>query len=88
LKLFNSFVSTISIFTSKNVKMVGLILPAQRKIFKVDISEWGWESFWDKLKDCIDQKSKRASLYTLPLLEYAIFESERQRVGTHIHKIF
>lgn len=65
---------------------VGLILPAQHKIFKVDISGWNWKPFWDKLKGCIDQKSKRESLYSLPFLEYSIFESERQRVGTHISK--
>lgn len=65
---------------------IGLILPAQRKIFKVDIQGWNWKPFWDKLKGCIVLKEARLQLYRLPMLEYAIFTAQHQRVGTHVEK--
>jgi len=68
------------------VTHVGLILPAQRKIFKVDVREWNWKPFWNKLKECIALKEAQSRLYQMPMLEHAIFLTESQRVGTHIEK--
>lgn len=44
------------------VKFVGLILPAQNIIFKVELKNWDWKSFWNKLKDCINKKSQQKDL--------------------------
>jgi len=68
------------------IKYVGLILPSQLKIFKVDLKGWDWRGFWERMKACIELKHQRESLYALPLLEHGIFRASLQRVGGHVEK--
>lgn len=69
-----------------NVTHVGLVLPSQHKIFKVNIETWDWKEFWGRLKNCIEIKNSRKNLYILPPLEYALFTSCFERVGGHVEK--
>lgn len=41
-----------------NVTHVGLILPSQLKIFKVDLKGWDWREFWERMKACIKLRTK------------------------------
>jgi len=69
-----------------NITHVGLILPSQLKIFKVDLKGWDWREFWERMKACIEIRHERENLYALPLLEYGIFQTSLQRVGGHVEK--
>lgn len=68
------------------IRSIGLILPAQNLIFKVNIGTWNWKPFWNKLRECISLKNQRESLYLVNPSEYVTFENERHKVGTHVNK--
>jgi endonuclease IV len=48
------------------ITKIGVILPTQRCILTVDLSEWNWEGFWDELKLCVTKKQQRENLYNYP----------------------
>jgi len=67
---------------NKEIDSIGLILPAQKKILKVDISGWKWKSFFDILEKTSTQFKK------LPISFEAIsrYQQIEPYIGSHIRR--
>jgi len=68
------------------ITSVGVILPAQRLVLKVDLKGWNWKPFWEKVVKCIPFKEKHHLRNSLPVSEYKEFQKMIRRVGYHVEK--
>lgn len=66
---------------------IGLILPAQNQILVHDLSNWNWDSYWNKLLEVVAQKEERDARYNIsPDLLNDFLHKIEQHVGRHIPK--
>ncbi len=72
---------------TQNINSVGLVLPAQRKVIKYDISDWDWVPFWLELQNAIKLDCERTKLYQIPVSEHRVFLIKLNTyVGSTVHK--
>jgi hypothetical protein len=71
---------------SFKIRNVGLILPAQHLIFKVNLKDWNWKPFWKSLVSCISSKEVQKSNYSCSILEKVIWDVSFTTVGGGITK--
>lgn len=72
---------------TQNINSIGLVLPAQRKVLKYNISDWDWVPFWLELKKAIKLDRERKKLYQLPITEHRVFLIKLNTyVGSTVHK--
>lgn len=67
----------------RNITHIGLILPAQELVLRVDVSTWDWTRFWTALKLCVNTKLKLQPSQELKLIFACTVQSY---VGAHITK--
>jgi len=72
----------------ETINHVGLILPCQNKIFKVNLESWDWKPFWNSLKKCITIQEERKKLYEMPFEKYLVFSEQKMNVGHTIKKYY
>ena len=71
---------------NKDVKNIGLILPAQQKIEKISIERWKWEPFWDKMIEAVEKKVCRDNDFDpIKILELQMWQPN---IGYHIRKVY
>jgi len=68
------------------INSVGVILPAQRIVLKVNIEDWDWKPFWRKIIDCVSLKKQHDIKNSLHVSEYKEFQEMMKRVGYHVEK--
>jgi len=68
------------------ITSVGVILPAQRLVLKVDLKGWNWKPFWEKVRECISLKEQHHLRNSLPVGEYMEFQAMMRKVGYHVEK--
>ena len=77
----------LSQLNNMDIKYIGLILPLQLQVIKVDVSTWDWKPFYQHLLTTIPLKHDKQSLWSLTLPQQVAFQLLfKQYVGSHIHK--
>ncbi|HSW76662.1 MAG TPA: TIM barrel protein [Candidatus Saccharimonadales bacterium] len=70
-----------------DIRYVGLVLPLQLQIVKVDLQHWQWQGFYQALVNSITNKLDQKSLWQLTLSQRVAFDILfKQYVGFHIKK--
>lgn len=87
LQLLSYFCLAQLEYPDGRIKKIGLVLPTQKCILTVNLSEWEWEEFWDELKLCVNRKKERESLYICDASSYISFMTRMKiYVGHTVYK--
>lgn len=71
----------------QHIQSVGLILPLQLQVVKVNLSTWNWKPFYQLLTACVPLKNNKESLWSMTLTESTAMRLlMRQFVGYHTTK--
>ncbi len=68
---------------NKNIDSIGLILPAQKQVIVVKLSDWDWKPFWYELKKCVDIKIMLQP-DSITIIQFGL--TVKPYVGSHISK--
>ena len=76
--------SYYSIYNDPKIKYIGVILPAQKIIEKINISSWNSTNFLNLLKTTAEEKNKLLHIDTYDYINYKLYLS--QYIGSHVHR--